>query len=181
VAASNRDLEEKMRQGSFREDLFYRLNVVPIRVPPLRERPGDIPLLIEHLLEKVCRQEALPPKKIARETVERLCGYSWPGNVRQLENVVEMAIVLAGDRSELYPGDFQLPPTALRRAPTTALTAFHVPDDGLDFERTVSRIERSILDQALKRTGGNKKQAAEMLRLKRTTLAAKLKSLEMAS
>lgn len=181
LAASNRDLEEKMRQGTFREDLFYRLNVVPIRVPPLRERPGDIPLLIAHFLEKVCRQEGLPPEKIARETINRLCGYGWPGNVRQLENAVEMAIVLAGDRRELYPGDFQLPPAALRPAPATPLTVFHMPDDGLDFERTVSRIERSILDQALKKTGGNKKQAAEMLQLKRTTLAAKLKSLELAS
>jgi len=179
VAASNSDLGEKMRLRSFREDLFYRLNVVPIQAPPLRDRLGDIPLLVQYFVEKVCRQEGLPPKNIARETIDRLCNYLWPGNVRQLENAVEMAIVLAGDRSDLYSGDFPMPPAALRPVVSTPLTAFHMPDDGLDFERTVSRIERSILDQALQKTGGNKKQAAEMLRLKRTTMAAKLKSLEM--
>jgi len=180
VAASNSDLGEMTRLHTFREDLFYRLNVVPIHVPPLRERVGDIPLLVQYFIEKVCRQEDLPPQHIAHETMDRLCHYLWPGNVRQLENAVEMAIVLAGDRSDLYPGDFPLPPAALRPEVASPPTTFHMPDDGLDFERTVNRIERSILEQALQKTSGNKKQAAEMLRLKRTTLAAKLKSLEVA-
>jgi DNA-binding NtrC family response regulator len=180
IASTNRDLIAETTAGRFREDLFYRLNVVPIHVPPLRERLGDIPLLVQYFIEKVCRQEDLPPQHIAHETMDRLCHYLWPGNVRQLENAVEMAIVLAGDRSDLYPGDFPLPPAALRPAVSSPSTTFHMPDDGLDFERTVNRIERSILEQALQKTSGNKKQAAEMLRLKRTTLAAKLKSLEMA-
>jgi DNA-binding NtrC family response regulator len=179
LAATNTDLAESMRQRTFREDLYYRLNVVPIRVPPLRERLSDIPLLVHHFVEKVCRQEDLPPRQVARETLDRLSDYSWPGNVRQLENAVEMAIVMAGDRRDLYPGDFPLPSTTLQRPCPAPVGAFHVPDDGLDFEQTISRIERTILDQALQRTGGNKKQAAEMLRLKRTTLSAKLKSLEM--
>lgn len=179
LAASNTDLAESMRRRTFREDLYYRLNVVPIRVPPLRERLSDIPLLVHHFVEKVCRQEDLPPRQVARETLDRLSDYSWPGNVRQLENAVEMAIVMAGDRRDLYPGDFPLPSTTLQRPCPAPVGAFHVPDDGLDFEQTISRIERTILDQALQRTGGNKKQAAEMLRLKRTTLSAKLKSLEI--
>jgi DNA-binding NtrC family response regulator len=179
LAATNTDLAESMRQRTFREDLYYRLNVVPICVPPLRERLSDIPLLVHHFVEKVCRQEDLPPRQVARETLDRLSDYSWPGNVRQLENAVEMAIVMAGDRRDLYPGDFPLPSTTLQRPCPAPVGAFHVPDDGLDFEQTISRIERTILDQALQRTGGNKKQAAEMLRLKRTTLSAKLKSLEM--
>jgi DNA-binding NtrC family response regulator len=182
VAASNMDLPERIKQGKFREDLFYRLNVVPIRVPPLREHPGDIPLLVHHFLDKVCRQEDVPDKRISREALDRLSCHPWPGNVRQLENAVEMAIALSGDKRELNPSDFALPSLGpCRPVSPAAAPVVRVPEDGLDFERTVSRIERSILDQALERTGGNKKLAAEMLRLKRTTLSAKLKSLEETS
>jgi DNA-binding NtrC family response regulator len=179
VAATNMDLPERIKQGKFREDLFYRLNVVPVRVPPLREHPGDIPLLVHHFFAKICRQEEIPDKRISREALERLSGFPWPGNVRQLENTVEMAIALSGDKRELYPSDFALPsPGPYRPVSNATGLLVRVPEDGLDFECTVSRIERSILDQALQRTGGNKKLAAEMLRLKRTTLSAKLKSLE---
>lgn len=180
IAACNADLPERIRQGRFREDLYYRLNVVPIQVPPLRERTADIPLLVHHFVDKICRQEELPAKQVTDQTLERLRSYSWPGNVRQLENAIEMAIALSGERETLYPSDFPLPALMPRKMnsvsnddPTIA-----VPDDGLDFERTVGAIERSILEQALRKSRGNKKQAAEMLRLKRTTLAAKLKSLE---
>ncbi len=179
ISATNVNLDERLREGKFREDLHYRLNVVSIRVPALRERPEDIPALIDHFIEKTCREEGLPLKRIGREALARLCDYSWPGNVRQLEHAVEAAVVLSGDRCELLPGDFPLP-APVKRATTFSPTypMLRLPDEGLDFERTVSRIERSILDQALARTGGNKKAAAEMLRLKRTTLSAKLKSLE---
>jgi DNA-binding NtrC family response regulator len=148
----------------------------------LRERLGDVPMLVHHFIDKICGLEDIPRKEISPAAVERLCTYSWPGNVRQLENAVEMAVALSGDASELYPGDFPLPqavesrPTAHGSAPSIRL-----PDDGLDFERTVTRFERSILSQALERTRGNKKMAAEMLRLKRTTLSSKLKSLEAAA
>jgi len=180
IAATNQDLGEKVAAGSFREDLYYRLNVVPVRMPPLRERRSDIPLLVHHFLEKVCLREDLPPCRIARETLERLSEYSWPGNVRQLENAVEMAVLMAGERRILYPGDFPLP--AARRRESAAVTpgGYAVPDEGLDFERIMNGIERTILEQALQRTRGNKKQAAELLHLKRTTLSAKLKSLQMA-
>ena len=179
ISATNADLAERMREGRFREDLHYRLNVVSIRVPPLRERAEDIPALTDHFIEKTCRDEGLPLKRIGRDALARLCDYSWPGNVRQLEHAVEAAVVLSGDRRDLLPGDFPLPAPVKRAATLSPVNPMlRLPDEGLDFERTVSRIERSILDQALARTGGNKKAAAEMLRLKRTTLSAKLKSLE---
>ena len=182
IVASNTDLAEGVRLGSFREDLFYRLNIVPLRMPPLRERVSDIPLLVHHFIDKVCRSEGIALKRITGAAVERLCAYTWPGNVRQLENAVEMAVAMSGEEEQLYPSDFPLPsPSEGKPLPASAAPSIHVPDDGLDFERTVSRIERSILSQALERTGGNKKQAALMLRLKRTTLSAKLKSLEAAA
>jgi DNA-binding NtrC family response regulator len=111
--------------------------------------------------------------------MQRLTSYSWPGNVRQLENAIENAVALSGPRQTLYPSDFPLPSRA--QAPVAVLGAAPVvalPDGGLDFQRTMGAIERQILDQALSKTGGNKKRAAEMLRLKRTTLAAKLRSLK---
>jgi DNA-binding NtrC family response regulator len=180
IAASNAVLAERVRDGRFREDLYYRLNVVPIVMPPLRERPGDVPLLVHHFIEKICRLESIPVKRITQAALDRLCTYSWPGNVRQLENAVETAIALTGDEPMLTPADFPLPP-AIHRTPVSATPTIRLPDCGLDFEGTVSGIERSILEQALKRTRGNKKLAAEMLRLKRTTLSAKLKSLAAAA
>jgi len=178
IAASNIDLAQAVREGTFREDLYYRLNVVPVRVPPLRERPSDIPLLVYHLIDKICRQEGLPPRRISPESFDRLTSYGWPGNVRQLENAVEKAVALSGDRELLYPSDFPLPAASeVRILPAGSLPTIAVPDEGLDFEQLVSHMERTILEQALRKTGGNKAQAAEMLRLKRTTLSAKLKSL----
>ncbi len=176
IAATNTDLAALIRQGKFREDLYYRLNVVPIAVPALRERCSDVAALALHFIERVCRQENIAPKQISHETLERLAGHDWPGNVRQLENAVEKAIVLSGERPILHPGDFTLPPRQ-RPAQLPSGPFIAVPDQGLDFERTVGGIEREILEQALKKTRGNKKLAAEMLGLKRTTLSAKLKSL----
>jgi len=180
IAASNADLLERVRQGRFREDLYYRLNVVPIASPPLRERTTDIPLLVEHFIQKVCEEENLPPKRIAREAVEQLCGQPWPGNVRQLENTIEMAVAFSGNRLFLQSCDLRLPAPARKVLLPDNRAIVAVPDEGLDYEATVGRFELSLLEQALKRTGGNKKHAAEILRLKRTTLAAKLKSLEAA-
>ncbi|MDP2997745.1 MAG: sigma-54 dependent transcriptional regulator [Bryobacterales bacterium] len=180
VAASNCDLIERMRQARFREDFYYRLNVVSIHVPPLRERLSDIPVLVHHLVDKICRQEELPPKQAPRETMQRLTAYSWPGNVRQLENAIEKAVALSGPRETLYPSDFTLPSRAPAPVAVTGVApVVALPDDGLDFARTMGAIESQILDQALIKAGGNKKRAADMLRLKRTTLAAKLRSREV--
>ncbi len=179
IAACNIDLLERVRQGRFREDLYYRLNVVPIAVPPLRDRSSDIPTLVYHFIDRVARLEGIAPKIISRDATSALIDYDWPGNVRQLENAVEMAMILSGARSVMAADDFRLPvaPEPRRSMPSEAPPIF-VPDHGLDFERIVGQIELSILEQALRKTNGNKKQAAEMLKLKRTTLAAKLKSLE---
>ena len=179
VAATNCDLERRIAEQRFREDLFYRLNVVPLKMPALRERREDIPALAAHFVEKVCRLERLPLRRIAPEAMERLSHRGWPGNVRQLENAVEMAVALSGDRILLTCSDFPAPPDRLAHPGGAHETpAIDVPDAGLDYEQTVAAIEKSILEQALRKTGGNKKAAAEMLRLKRTTLAAKMRSLE---
>lgn len=181
IAACNVDLPDRVRQGRFREDLFYRLNVVPIVMPPLRQRTMDIPILVHHFIAKICGQEGVPLKTVTRETIERLRRHDWPGNVRQLENAIEMAVALSGDRETLVPGDFPLPSVAPAKVlPMPVPTHIALPDEGLDFERVVTSIELGILEQALRRTDGNKKAAADLLRLKRTTLTAKLKVLKAA-
>src|SRR6266852_8009265 len=179
VAASNLELAKRVDQGKFREDLFYRLNVVPIRTPPLRERQSDIPALAYHLVEKICRLEQIPVKQVSPQALWRLSELPWPGNVRQLENALEAAIALSGERQTLFPDDFPSQSSESKFAAAAAAgPAISVPDHGLDFDRTVSQFERSILMQALEKTAGNKKEAADMLGLKRTTLSAKLRILE---
>lgn len=179
IAATNADLPERIRQGRFREDLYYRLNVVPVELPPLRQRPEDIPALAQHFIEKFCAEEGLERPMLTPEALRHLAAYYWPGNVRQLENAVAMAVALSGGRRWLGAEDFASVPST----PETlaAEPCLELPREGLDFERTVGNIERGILTQALQRTGGNKKMAAEMLGLKRTTLSAKLRSLAVAA
>ena len=178
VAASNANLAEKVAQGTFREDLFYRLNVVPVAMPPLRERTSDVPLLAQYFLEKICRVEGIAVKRIFREALDRLCAYHWPGNVRQLENAIEMAVVLSGDRLDLYPTDFPLPEFGARKPLVAGPPSTSLPETGLDFDVAVSNFQRNIIEQALERSGGNKTVAADLLRMKRTTLLAKLRNLE---
>jgi transcriptional regulator with GAF, ATPase, and Fis domain len=177
VAATNLDLQQRVREGKFREDLFYRLNVVPIHLPPLRERAIDIPALARHFVKKICRLEGIPPKNLYNDTLQHLAAYSWPGNVRELENIVEKAIVLSGDRASLTPADFALPQDAARLSPSVVLDSPVVPDDGIDFAALVASFERNIVGQALQKANGNKTHAADLLRLKRTTLISKLQNL----
>jgi DNA-binding NtrC family response regulator len=179
IAASNANLARLVDEGKFREDLFYRLNVVPIRTPALRERMSDIPVLVEHLVEKICRLEQIPAKEVSPQGLWRLTEDPWPGNVRQLENALEAAIALSGERRILVPADFPSTGSDSKFLMATA-GSISVPDHGLDFEQTVSQFERSILMQAMAKSAGNKKQAADMLGLKRTTLSAKLRTLEAA-
>ena len=176
IAATNTDLPQRVRDGRFREDLFYRLKVVPISTPPLRERLEDVALLANHFVEKICRQEEIPMRRLTPEAVARLRAYSWPGNVRQLENAIERAIALSGERQLMLPSDFALG-EAVGSRPMTAGT-ITLPAAGFDFDQTVGSLERQILEEAMRKAGGNKTAAAGMLRLKRTTLAAKLKSLK---
>jgi DNA-binding NtrC family response regulator len=177
IAATNCDLLDRIERSEFREDLYYRLNVVPLKMPPLRERPGDVPLLARHFVDKICRAEGLPAKRLTSEAEDRLCSYAWPGNVRQLENSIETAVALSGSRTLLVPADFPAQAAARPRALVGSMPVISLPDGGLDYESTLAGIEKSIIEQALLRTGGNKKAAADMLRLKRTTLSAKVRSL----
>ena len=178
VAASNSDLLERVRQGKFREDLYYRLNVVPLAMPALRQRRSDIPLLVDHFAAKICRGEGIPVKRVTTETKERLRNLPWPGNVRQLENMVEMAIALSGDRETLGPADLGLTPANFKVVPIDpSLSPISLPES-MDFDAAVGHFERSILEQALLKTGGNKTAAAELLGLKRTTLIMKLRGLQ---
>jgi DNA-binding NtrC family response regulator len=178
VAASNGNLADLVRQGRFREDLYYRLNVVPLLMPPLRQRRGDIPLLVRHFVKKVCDAEGLPVKSVAPEAMRVLESAPWPGNVRQLENTAEMAVVLSGDRDYLNASNFGFP-NSLRAK--LALSQFPAPapviHETLDFETAVTNFERTLLESAMQKTKGNKTTAAGLLGMKRTTLIMKLRSL----
>jgi transcriptional regulator with GAF, ATPase, and Fis domain len=178
IAATNCDLLTRVEEGRFREDLYYRLSVVPLSMPALRQRKLDIPMLAGHFAAKICTIEGMPLKAIHPEALERLCEYGWPGNVRQLENAIEAAVALSGDREMLVASDFPLAAERGTAASTASVPPIALPDHGLDYEQTLAFIERSILEQALQKTGGNKKAAAEMLRLKRTTLSAKVRTLD---
>ncbi len=178
IAASNANLLERVRQGKFREDLYYRLKVVPVEMPALRDRLEDVAALVRHFIDKICRLENLAPKEIGAGAIERLCGYAWPGNVRELENAVEMAIALSGDRLVLYASDFPLGGAASRKIIAMKPAGAPLPESGIDFHRAVSEYEQELIEQALARTGGNKTYAADLLGLKRTTLLAKLRQRE---
>jgi transcriptional regulator with GAF, ATPase, and Fis domain len=179
IAATNCDLEQAVEQKKFRADLLYRLNVVPIHVPPLRARSSDIPLLVEHFGEKICRREGIKLKTVSPSAMERLTTYHWPGNVRQLEHVIERAISFAAKRDRLYLGDIQLPAAALD------WQAGVLPDDvalnGLNFEKIIGQFERLLIQEALRKCDGNKAKAARALGLKRTTMLYKSKAHATAS
>ncbi len=174
IAATHVDLTRQIREGNFREDLYYRLNVLPIAVPPLRERKSDIPLLSEHLLRRICAAEGIALRGLGSDARMLLMEYSWPGNIRQLENALERAVAFSGDKLLLTEEDFDLP----RESAEPAMDPdCELPDCGFDYERAVSRFEWNLLSQALRKAGGNKKAAADLLGLKRTTLTAKVKVL----
>jgi DNA-binding NtrC family response regulator len=178
IAATNSDLAKMVEQGAFREDLYYRLNVIPIHVPALRERREDVPLLVQHFIERLCHEQTPPraPMTVSQEAMRLLMSFPWPGNVRQLENTVERAIALSPGRAQIEVKD--LPPDVQRAAAAPELSAVLFPDGGIDFDAYVAAIERALIRQSLERTHGNKRQAAKLLNLKRTTLIEKLKRLE---
>jgi DNA-binding NtrC family response regulator len=177
IAATNSDLKRMVDEGTFREDLYYRLNVIPIRVPALRERRGDIPLLAQHFLDRFS-SAASPPRRVTlgQDAQQALMAYHWPGNVRQLENVMERTFALSPGRAQLSAPDL---PDEIRDVPFSPSTGdFVFPPEGLELDRLVSDFEHGLIRQALERTGGNKRQAADLLRVKRTTLIEKLKRLD---
>lgn len=173
VAATNVDLEQAARAGTFREDLYYRLNVIHVSVPPLRDRMGDVPVLSEHFLE-LARQRTsrLNIHSISDAAMQLLEQYSWPGNVRELENTIERAVLLArGD--QILPRD--LPARVCGLPSEQRPNASRLPDAGIDLRNAVESFENSLIRQALERTKWNKNQAARLLGLNRTTLVEMLK------
>ncbi|CAN5737848.1 sigma-54 dependent transcriptional regulator [soil metagenome] len=176
IAATHSDLGRMVAEGSFREDLFYRLNVLPVQLPPLRARREDIPLLVGHFLQRLASEGGRSGVTVSQEAIRLLMGYRWPGNVRQLENTVERALAFSQGRSILDVGD--LPAEIQNQAGPAEGADTALPEDGIDFERYIEGIELSLIKRSLERTHGNKRQAARLLNLKRTTLIEKLKRLE---
>ena len=207
IAATNSDLTRMIAAGEFREDLFYRLNVIPVLVPPLRDRKEDIPLLVQYFLDLIQRERYAAserrvtdrgiaergavaadrggkaaaeraPMTMSQEAMRRLMAFQWPGNVRQLENAVERAVAFAAGRSQIDVGDLPIEVQQAQETAASSVSAVALPDDGVDLDAFVASVERELIQRSLERTNGNKGQAAKLLNLKRTTLVEKLKRLE---
>jgi len=172
IAATNSALQEMIKEGSFRADLYFRLNVIPITLPPLRDRREDIPLLVAHFLKKFAPDA---PPQMSQSAMRSLMAYPWPGNVRQLENAIERAVTLSGGRTEIDVTD--LLPEMQDVPPPTATPYVDLPDEGMDLSAYLSSLERDLIKRALDRTRGNRNKASEVLHIKRTTLVEKMKRL----
>jgi transcriptional regulator with GAF, ATPase, and Fis domain len=173
IAATNKDLDEAMRKGEFREDLFYRLNVIPLRIPPLRERPEDIPLLVEHFVKKFNRDKGRSVDGILPETLAILKTMTWSGNIRELENVIERAVVLKG-AGFIEPSDLPERPARADNGGGKAASPT-LGEEGLDIKQATDEFENGLIRQALSLARGNKNKAAALLGLKRTTFVEMLK------
>ena len=184
IAATHQNLEELVATKVFREDLFYRLSVIPIVVPPLRERKEDIPLLVDSFLKRMNSEKNRQITGIAPDALQALCDYQWPGNIRELENLMERLVIIKGsgmitlrDLPEKIAG---VRPQAVAPAPVPVKTV-SLPTTGINFNDVIEEFENSLIMDALEKTQGNKKEAAELLNLKRTTLIEKLKKKNLAS
>jgi DNA-binding NtrC family response regulator len=170
IAATNSDLAKMVAEGQFREDLFYRLNVIPVQLPMLRDRKEDIPLLVQHFLAKFGSTAT-----VSQDAMRRLMSYAWPGNVRQLENAIERAVAFGAGRQQIDASDL---PSELQNAEAPPIaSSLSLPEEGVNLEHLIANIEREMIERALERTAGNKGQAATLLQLKRTTLVEKIKRL----
>jgi two-component system response regulator PilR (NtrC family) len=171
IAATNCDLREMVEEGRFREDLYYRLHVINIFLPPLRERKDDVPLLAQHFLEKYREENNKRDIELGADALDLLMDYDWPGNVRELENVMERAVVLSsGSRigAELIP-DY------VRSAPRFHIPRFVVPPEGISFKDVITDVEKRLIESTLEAAGGVQKRAAELLKIKPTTLNEMIK------
>ncbi|MFZ0135411.1 MAG: sigma-54 dependent transcriptional regulator [Desulfobacterales bacterium] len=172
IAATHRDLEEEVQKGHFREDLFYRLYVIPIVLAPLNQRKSDIPLLICHFLENISQAKGRKPIKILPETMAQLLKHSWPGNVRELKNLIERLVVL-NENGVIRPADLPDRVRGVSRPPAHASVDIYA--EGVDFNTAVTEYEKELILRALERTKWVKNKAAELLQIKRTTLVEKIK------
>jgi two-component system response regulator PilR (NtrC family) len=175
IAATNVDLRKMMEEGKFREDLFYRLHVISIQLPPLRERKDDIPLLVQHFLRKYGDENRKGGLELAPDALDLLTEYDWPGNVRELENVIERAVVLTpGPRIGI-----DLVPEHVRRSPNFHMPQFVVPPEGISFKDVITDFEKWLIESTLEAAGGVQKRAAELLHIKPTTLNEMIKRYEI--
>jgi len=172
IAATHQDLKMAVQQKKFREDLYYRLNVIPIRIPPMRERKSDIPLLAHHFLDYFNRSKKKRIRAISDEAMENLMGYDWPGNVRELENTIERVVILV-DHDVITPQDLPEKFHSLPQAEPQAL--MEIPEEGISLDSAVNEFEKNLILQALVKTGWVKNKAARLLNLNRTTLIEKIK------
>jgi transcriptional regulator with PAS, ATPase and Fis domain len=189
VAATSANLEQRIAEGTFRSDLFYRLNVVHLRLPPLRERREDIEPLALQLLGRFCESAGLPSKRIDDNMWPALKSYRWPGNVRQLQNAMERAAALSGVAPIIHLKDLPeevrggahsgITPLLAATAAPSVREEHSIPEEGLNFDAVVTEVERQLLLQSLDKSGGNKMRAAKLLNMKRTTFVEKLKRLQI--
>src|SRR3989440_6093324 len=175
IAATNGDLRKLMDEGRFREDLFYRLNVVNIQLPPLRDRKDDIPMLAQHFIEKYSEENRKPALDLLPESLDVLMSYDWPGNVRELENVIERAVVLSTSR-RIGP---DLIPEHIGRPTMFQMPRFSVPPEGISFKDVITDFEKRLIESTLEAAGGVQKRAAELLHIKPTTLNEMIKRYEI--
>jgi transcriptional regulator with PAS, ATPase and Fis domain len=172
IAATHRDLEEEVQKGNFREDLFYRLYVIPVVLAPLKQRKSDIPLLISYFMENISQVKGRKPAEIAPETLTHLLEHPWPGNVRELRNLIERLVVL-NESGTIQPEEL---PENIRGINRPVLQPqFEIHADGVDFNTAVTEYEKELILQALEKTNWVKNRAAELLQIKRTTLVEKIK------
>ena len=175
IAATNCDLRQMVEEGRFREDLFYRLHVINIFLPPLRQRKEDIPLLTHHFLDKYSAENGKTGIELVPEALDVLMDYDWPGNVRELENVIERAVVLS-TRPRI---DLDLIPDHIRSAPQFHIPKFAVPPEGISFRDVITNVEKRLIESTLEAAGGVQKRAAELLKIKPTTLNEMIKRYEI--
>jgi DNA-binding NtrC family response regulator len=172
LAATNKDLEKSVRDGTFREDLFYRLKVIPISLPPLRDRRSDIPLLVHHFLGEMAKTKKKRVKGIEKEVMQGLEAYDWPGNVRELENVLERMLILSEGE---YLTTEDLPEKIAKTRTTGQIVQTAIPEKGFSLSNAVNEYEKQLILNALERTGWVKNRAAKLLNMNRTTLVEKIK------
>lgn len=173
LAATNLDLEEAIGEKKFRTDLYYRLNVIPIHIPPLRKRKEDIPLLVDHFLRKFNKKQTKGIPGLTEDAIKILLNYYWPGNIRELENLIERMVVLKWEDGPITAED--IPEKLVRSRQRSFPFQFELPEEGIVFSEIISSFENQILDQALAKAKGVKNQAAQLLKMNRTTLVEKLK------
>ena len=199
ITATHRNLEESIKEGKFREDLYYRLNIIPIAIPPLRDRKSDIPLLVQHFLKKCNATQGQEAKVISGETMHMLTNYSWPGNIRELGNFIERMVVLSvgnnitpKDLPEKVLGEVpqenlptiekprsELSPTEMLQNGLRQSFFIGLPEGGINLKNAVEEFERGLITEALEKTNWVKNKAAGLLELNRTTLVEKIKKMDL--